>query len=56
MDKSEIPKLGDTCYCIRCETRFEAYIDIGDVESDYCPLCNSDNAAHMCWERDTFGD
>jgi len=45
---------GVMCHCKRCEQPFEAWEDMGEIESNICQLCNFDEVDQMCWERDSF--
>jgi hypothetical protein len=43
------------CECSRCHKEFEAWDDLGDIETDICRVCDNEEQEHMLWERDEFG-
>ena len=43
------------CECSRCHNAFEAWEDLGEMETDICQACDNEEQEHMLWERDEFG-
>ena len=43
------------CECSRCHNSFEAWEDLGEMETDICRVCDNEEQEQMLWERDEFG-
>ena len=44
------------CVNVAAATKlFEAWGDLGEMETDICRVCDNEEQEQMLWERDEFG-